>query len=54
MINWGKIIETIFQLFAFIVLSYLLLGDIKQAIGLGWLIFIICSRLEEIAENLES
>lgn len=49
-----ELFNAIFQLVGFIACSYLLLHDIKQAIGLGYMIALIWWKLEEIVNNLKS
>ena len=47
-----QLILVFFQLTAFIGVSYLLLGNIRQSIGLGYIIFLFWTQLDEIRKNL--
>jgi hypothetical protein len=47
-----ELILVFFRLTAFIGASYLLLGDIRQSIGLGYIIFLLCTQLDAIRKNL--
>lgn len=48
-----QLLSPLVQLLAFISYSYLLLGNLKQAIGLGYMVCLIWWELISISKNLK-